>query len=256
MGIKIQDSLTTIVISKNDISGLTKSLNSFSSLGNQLPCVVLVLSEFEDNQIDVIKKLCINFSFQIYQIPSNGPYDAMNFGLSKVHTKYVNFLNGGDSFSENSALFELLNLMDDAVIGYGQIQISNNISGKYKIYSFRKYSKFLHRLGIKYIPHPATIVAVQPALDQGGFDLNYPIAADQKMALMLTTIYKPVVLPKLIAKFERGGISSRSAFDVVLDFQRISREVFGFFGKNYLVDSMVWKLNYLFRQIYTFTSKH
>jgi hypothetical protein len=114
----------------------------------------------------------------------------------------------------------------------------------------------LKRLGIKYIPHPATIVAVQPALDQGGFDLNYPIAADQKMALMLTTIYKPVVLPKLIAKFERGGISSRSAFDVVLDFQRISREVFGFFGKNYLVDSMVWKLNYLFRQIYTFTSKH
>jgi hypothetical protein len=61
---------------------------------------------------------------------------------------------------------------------------------------------------------------------------------------------------KLIAKFERGGISSRSAFDVVVDFQRISREVFGFFGKNYLVDSVVWKLNYLLRQIYTFTSKH
>lgn len=256
MGIKIQDSLTTVVISKNDISGLAKSLNSFSFLGNELPRVVLVLSEFEDKQIDVIKKLCVNFSFQIYRIPSKGPYDAMNFGLGKVHTKYVNFLNGGDSFSENSALFELLNLMDDAVIGYGQIQISSNTSDKYKIYSFRKYSKFLHRLGIKYIPHPATIVAVQPALDLGGFDLNYPIAADQKMALMLSAIYRPVVLPKLIAKFERGGISSRPAFDVSVDFQKISHDVFGFFGNNYLLDSVVWQLIYLFRRIFTFTSKH
>ena len=256
MGIKIQDSLTTVVISKNDISGLAKSLNSFSFLGNELPCVVLVLSEFEDNQIDVIKKLCVNFSFQIYRIPPKGPYDAMNFGLGKVHTKYVNFLNGGDSFSENSALFELLNLMDDAVIGYGQIQISSNTSDKYKIYSFRKYSKFLHRLGIKYIPHPATIVAVQPALDLGGFDLNYPIAADQKMALMLSAIYRPVVLHKLIAKFERGGISSRPAFDVLVDFQKISHDVFGFFGNNYLLDSVVWQLTYLFRRIFTFTSKH
>lgn len=248
--------LSTVIISKNDLSGIIKTLNSFDALGKELPQIIMVLSDFKVEDIELIGKKFVHLTLEIHTSPAYGPYAAMNHGLSKVKTKYVNFLNGGDTLTSDTKLIELLNSMTNSIIGYGDITINDNLLGKTKRYSFRPYSNYLHRLGIKYIPHPATIVSADAARKLGGFDLNYPIAADQKLALMLTKSIKPTINFGLIAEFDRGGLSTRLPVEIVEDFHKISNEVYGYVGKNPIIDYLFWKLILLIRNTHSFLLKH
>jgi len=146
--------------------------------------------------------------------------------------------------------------MDNSLIGYGDIEINNDLTGKNNKYSFRPYSNYLHRLGIKYIPHPATIASADAARKLGGFDLNYKIAADQKLALLLTKTVKPAINHGLIAKFERGGLSTRLPIEIVDDFHNIYNELYGYVGKKPIIDYLFWKLILLMRSIHFFVLKH
>jgi hypothetical protein len=90
----------------------------------------------------------------------------------------------------------------------------------------------------------------------GGFDLNYQIAADQKMALMLSKKVKPAVNHGLIAKFERGGLSTRLPVEIVDDFHKIYNELYGYVGKKHFIDYLFWKLILLIRSIHFFVVRH
>ena len=253
---KVADLLSTVIISKSDLSGIIKTLNSLNSLGDELPQIVMVLSEFKAEYVEMIREKFPHLTLEVHILPANGPYSAMNHGLAKVKTKYVNFLNGGDSLTSDTKLIALLNSMNNSLIGYGDLEINDGYLGKTNRYSFRPYYKYLHRFGIKYIPHPATIVSVDAARKLGGFDLNYPVAADQKLALMLTKTIKPAITHGLIAKFERGGLSTRSPIEIVEDFHNISNELYGYVGKNPMFDYLFWKLLLSIRFIHFFVLKH
>ena len=253
---KVAALLSTVIISKNDLAGIIKTLNSFNYLDNEIPQIILVLSEYTAEDIEMIRKKFAHLTLEVHTLPANGPYVAMNHGLAKVKTKYVNFLNGGDSLTSDTQLIALLNSMNNSLIGYGDIEINNNLTGKTNRYSFRPYSNYLHRLGIKYIPHPATIASADAARKLGGFDLNYKIAADQKMALLLTKTVKPAINHGLIAKFERGGLSTRLPIEIVDDFHNISNELYGYVGKKPFIDYLFWKLILLIRSIHFFVLKH
>jgi hypothetical protein len=253
---KVAALLSTVIISKNDLGGIVKTLNSFNYLGNETPQIILVLSEYEVEDIEMIREKFAHLRSEVHTLPANGPYVAMNHGLAKVKTKYVNFLNGGDSLTSDTQLIALLNSMNNSLIGYGDIEINNNLTGKTNRYSFRPYSNCLHKLGIKYIPHPATIVSTDAARKLGGFDLNYQIAADQKMALMLSKKVKPAVNHGLIAKFERGGLSTRLPVEIVDDFHKIYNELYGYVGKKHFIDYLFWKLILLIRSIHFFVVRH
>jgi glycosyltransferase involved in cell wall biosynthesis len=253
---KVALSLSTVIISKNDLSGLIKTLNSFNNLGDELPKIILVLSEFKTEDVEMLRKKFAFLALEVHTLPAEGPYAAMNHGLAKVKTKYVNFLNSGDSLAPNTMLTTLLSSMNNSLIGYGDIEICDDFLGETTRYSFRPYYKYLHRLGIKYIPHPATIVSVEAAKKLGGFDLNYPVSADQKLALMLTKTTKPAISNGLISKFKRGGLSTRSPIEIVEDFHNISNDLYGYVGRNFIVDYLFWKLILLIRSIHFFVLKH
>ncbi len=250
------DLLSTVIISKNDLAGIVKTLRSFNYLGDEIPQIIMVISEYKAEDIEMIREKFAHLKLEVHTLPANGPYAAMNHGLAKVKTKYVNFLNGGDSLTSDTQLIPLLNSMNNSLIGYGDIEIYDDLSGKTNRYSFRPYYNHLHRSGIKYIPHPATIVSVDAVRKLGGFDLNYPIAADQKLALMLTKTIKPAINHGLIAKFERGGLSARLPIEIVEDFHNISNELYGYVGKKPIIDYLFWKFILLIRSIHFFVLKH
>jgi hypothetical protein len=167
----------------------------------------------------------------------------------------VNFLHGGDSYAKDSAILDLLQLMGNNLIGFGKMEITSFINTKVRTYSFNRYITLLHRLGLKYIPHPSTIVSTKAARGMGGFDLNYSVAADQKLLLQLARKKYPVVLPKIIATFQLGGLSTRSQNEIIKDFRKISFDVYGYFGGNKIIDAFIWKFNQSFRNIYSFILK-
>jgi hypothetical protein len=249
---KVHNKLTTVVISKKDLSGINVTLTSFSYLNKNFPKLILVLSEYSVKEVEGLRTKYKYLNPDIYSIKSNGPYSAMNFGLEKTKTSFVNFLHGGDSYTEESAILDLLECMGNNTIGYGEIEIIKSTNTLLKHYSFKKYNVLLHRLGLKYIPHPATIVSTKAAKSVGGFDLNYSVAADQKMLLQLTKDNPPIILSQVIATFKLGGISTRSTEKIVNDFKKISFEIYGYFLKNKILDSILWNCNKYFRFVYNF----
>jgi hypothetical protein len=100
----------------------------------------------------------------------------------------------------------------------------------------------LHRLGIKYVPHPASIVDTQIAQSIGGFDEKFRIAADQKMLLTFASKSLPAITNDVVANFYRGGVSSRGDEEIVSDFRAISHEIYGNFLKSSFLDQIIWKV--------------
>jgi len=253
--LEVKNLLTTVVISKNDLSGIRLTLKSFSCFMGNFPDLILVLSSYSVTEIEIIKTEYNYLHPKIYLVEPNGPYSAMNFGLEKAQTSFVNFLHGGDSYAQDSAILDLLQLMGDNLIGFGEMEITNSINTKIKNYSFNKYIILLHRLGLKYIPHPSTIVSTKAARDMGGFDLNYSVAADQKLLLQLARKKYPVLLPKIIATFKLGGLSTRPQNEIIKDFRKISFDIYGYFWGNKIIDAFIWKFNQFFRNTYSFILK-
>jgi len=208
-----------------------------------------VLSQYEENQIQDIINDFSALKLKILQTQPNGIYNAQNLGLINVKTKFTLILNGGDSLTSVEAVGNLLSKIGNKSWGFGRMEIVDPAQGTKSTYSFRKYSRARHRLGIKYVPHPASIVNAQLARSYGGFDENLQVAADQKLLLTFASHSSPATTDEVIATFYRGGVSSRGADEIVSDFQAISREIYGHFFKSTFLDTIIWKIVLIVRKI-------
>ena len=231
--------LTIVICSKKDLTGLNKTLESVNIKELRTSRKIVVLSDYSKIEIDQMKSKFNDSSFEFLACDAKGIYHAQNFGLARVETTFVQFLNGGDELIDVSGLKLLMAKLDGSLWGYGSLRITK-LSGKTIKYSFH-YMKLLHRLGLKYVPHPSSVINTKAALELGGYDENYQSAADHKLFLLLSRQGKPVVVKNCISNFYLGGASTRNNELIVSDCANISREIFGDYFKFSNLDKMVWK---------------
>lgn len=246
MGI-LNTELTVVTCSKNDISGLKKTLKSIISFQSDLPKVILVLSDYSKEEIESINTEFHRLKPEIFQIEAAGIYNAQNFGLQKVRTRLIMILNGGDSILSQASTQKLVQKIGTNKWGYGSCELVNPINGVVRIYRNYPYFKFLHRLGLKFVPHPSVLVDAEQARQYGGFDLKHNISADQKMLLQFANDSRPITVEETISSFELGGASSRDPSEIVKDFAKISHEIFGDFLGIKLIDKFLWRVSLLAR---------
>jgi hypothetical protein len=245
----LNSELTVVTCSKKDLAGLRRTLNSLLNFQSDFPKLILVLSDYSKTEIEEIANEFRLLEPEIHQIPPAGIYNAQNFGLQKVKSNLMLILNGGDSILERSSLQKLVQEIGENNWGFGSCNLVNSSTGESRNYNNYSYSRLLHRLSLKFVPHPSVLVNAAKARDLGGFDLNYKIAADQKMLLQFAQISKPITIKETISSFELGGASSRKPAEIVRDFQNISNEVFGHFLGFKRIDSLLWKTVFLIRVI-------
>jgi hypothetical protein len=244
----LNSELTVVTCSKNDLPGLRETLKSLTSFQSDMPKLVLVLSEYSKGEIDLINSEFGLLNPDIYQIDANGIYNAQNFGLNKVRTHLMLILNGGDSLLTQASLQLLVQKIGTSAWGYGACRFVDPIRGDSRIYRYSNYSQVLHRVGLKFVPHPSVLVDADKAREFGGFDLNYKIAADQKMLLQFAKNSKPITIAETIASFELGGTSSRKSSEIVNDFMNISNEIFGYFFRSRTLDRIIWRIVLIIRK--------
>jgi len=233
--------LSIIVCSKEDLSGLKRTLVSLSKLHPDIPEIILVLSGYSKEELLSIKTSFSNLNLKLISTPALGIYEAQNIGLYKAENQFALFLNGGDELASPVGINNLIKKVGENNWGYGAIRLIKPSTNESKLYYF-KYRKILHRLGLKYVPHPGTIIDVQQGIKLGAFDTNYKISADHKLLLEFAKISKPVVIKDLISHFYLEGTSTRSQKDIVTDCKKISREEFGFFANNVFIDELIWNV--------------
>jgi len=244
----LNNKLTIIVCSKADRSGLNRTLLSLKKLHQDIPEIILVLSEYSDEELRSIETNFSDLNLILVSTPALGIYEAQNIGLYKAHNQFALFLNGGDELASPIGITNLVKKVGENNWGYGTIGLINPSTDDFKRYYF-KYRRILHRLGLKYVPHPGTIIDVQQGIKLGAFDTKYRISADHKLLLAFSKISKPVVIKDLISHFYLEGTSTRSQKDIVDDCKQISREEFGFFAKNKFLDELIWKIIFNIRNL-------
>jgi hypothetical protein len=223
--LSLSQELTIVTCAKGNIQELESTLDSIHQFKFGFPRQILILSDFSEMEIEHLKKRFRELYLEIHQMPARGIYEAMNLAISKIHYGHVLFLNSGDSIVSESALIKLLLRCQPNGWGYGQAVIMKSLEDSTKIYNFSPYIRSLHFLGLRFIPHPSSLIPINLIRRFNSFDPNYPVAADQKLMLQCTQVSEPVVLNEAISRFHLGGISTRSTRDIIQDFRNICREL-------------------------------
>ena len=242
----LRSKLSIVVCSKADLAGLMRTLVSLRKLQNDIPEIILVLSGYRKADLISIDTEFSTLHLTLISTPALGVYEAQNLGLHKSRKQFILFLNGGDEITGPSGITHLIEAVKDNKWGYGSINLINPSNTHSKSYHFR-YRKILHRLGLKYVPHPGTIINAQQGIKLGAFDTKYRVSADHKLLLALARISKPIVVKNVISNFYLNGASTRSHKEIVWDCKNISRETFGFFAGSKFIDSLIWNLVLIMR---------
>jgi len=219
--------LTIVTVTKDDPTGLFKTVKSTKWLRNKHSVVHIII----DSSADTAKKnqqLSESYHLRYIHQPPAGIYGAMNLGLAQVTTDWVWFLNGGDTlhpqFPTDFLITQLSQTHADGCI----YQIESNG----EVQTWPSLSDMLPFPSL-WIPHPSAIIRTQTLKRLSGFDTRYSIAADGDLWYRL--IYSGAKLDIInipLTQFSPGGASSQSA--------RTSAEVFRFLRRHWFTLLKWW----------------
>lgn len=195
--------------------------------------------------------------------PDKGIYNAMNKGIGKAKGEYLNFMNSGDCYYENSILEKVINypklFQADVYIG-NTVNINNGIETRINDVSNENLDMF-HFINSG-IPHQATFYNKKMFDVFGLFDENLKIVSDWKHAILMLYFGKTKMkyIPYNICINQDGGISSNPAANKeryeVLDtlFHPVIREEM--LKLHYYKEEIEYINNYkLSRMMYVFSHK-
>lgn len=216
--------ITVITVCYNTVETIEETILSVINQTYENIEYVIIDGGSMDGTVDVIKKYSDRISYWISE-PDMGIYDAMNKGIKAATGDYINFMNAGDSFYENSVLESVACSIDrKAVIVYGQLM---KIFNRFRFISVPKAINLEDMRGDTRLPHQA-MFARTDYQKAHPFDTSYRSAADFKFYFnaYFTDKCKFQFLPFLIANYDsETGMSKDSHIGIVESMRVQGREI-------------------------------
>jgi glycosyltransferase involved in cell wall biosynthesis len=192
--------ISVIVISKDDISGLKKTLQSIECQRIH-PNEVIIVTKGASNNIRLE-----DFKIQAYLRhvvqKDNGISSAFNLALTFAKEEWVNFLNGGDVYADSEVLARLnsKSFEDiDIIAGRAFDNSSKNIIPR---------DLYFKKNRLDQISHQASFFRREMFERFGGYSQNFRIRMDFEWMLRLDDMVRVIWLDELLINFEGGGASS------------------------------------------------
>ena len=161
-----------------------------------------------DGTLDILKKYEKHISVLISE-PDKGIYNAMNKGIKIAKGKYLNFMNGGDSFYADDVLEKVFAGKDyDADVLYGNMNYIE-AEGKSQIRVFPKNvdAEFFRD---DCINHQSTFIKRELFDKYGLYSENYKIVSDwEKWVIFAINNRSFQQLDFVVANFVGDGISAK-----------------------------------------------
>lgn len=176
-----------------------------------------------DGTLEIIKKYDDKIDYWVSEKDS-GIYDAMNKGIAVATGEWINFMNAGDSFYDNSILekFFLQNDLKNVGILYGNHAVKNETNSEIvevdvKNYNWKRNIPFCHQ----------SLFVKRELLKNNLFDLQLKIAADYDQFLRLKSKNLEILhLPLVVSTYLDGGISSISREKLIREYYKITKRYF------------------------------
>jgi len=210
--------MTVITVVLEDAVGFLETLRSVHDQAYQAQHVVIDGGSRSPEMRSALKQ-AVELGAHVTSEPDAGAYDAMNKGLEIASNDAVSFLNAGDSFKNSDSLSQLATLVKNATCGYGAVQLESAQGAR--TYRFRPFRRALLKFGIRWVPHPSSVVRREALLRAGGFGRDYGHAADQAVFLRLSLETMPSITSQVITRFPLGGKSTQGSRETDEQFHKI-----------------------------------
>lgn len=202
------------------ISVITASYNSEATIGATIESFLAQTHPDKEMLVvdgaskDATLKIVESFGsseIRVISEPDKGVYDAMNKGLHLFKGDSIGFLNSDDTFHDDGALAAIAAALEQADVVYGDLDMVTDHQSKTLVRAWRggRYGRYSFQLGWV-PPHPTFYMRRQVAETVGDYDLSYVTTADYDYMLRALALndYRVAYLPRVIADFQMGGIST------------------------------------------------
>jgi hypothetical protein len=164
----------------------------------------------------------------------DGPFSAMNYGLSAASGKLVVFMNSGDEFFSKTTIDKIVESHNSLawkwVIGETFVKSRNGNEWKYPN---RTNLRFF--FGTNSFCHQAMYFETEFLRVAGGFLESY-FCADWILSLALCSKVPPRLLPYPVAVYEHGGMSTEAGFIQECKDKHLARKNYGLSLKPKILD--------------------
>lgn len=224
-----QPLITIITVSYNAIDFIETTIQSVINQTYSNIEYIIIDGKSTDGTVEVIKKYTDHISYWVSE-SDRGIYDAMNKGIELAHGEWVNFMNCGDVFFQNTIVDIIATFVSksECDIVYGDVML--NINGNLKLKKARSLEYIEYSLPFC---HQSSFVKLA-LLRKNRFDLSYKIAADYALFYKLYSEIKCsfIYVGEVVAIYEATlGISSASRKKAYREICSINKRSQGFFGK-------------------------
>ncbi len=219
--------ISIITINYNNKIGLKKTLESVIGQSCKNIEYIVIDGGSKDGSFDLINLNAKNISY--WQSESdNGIYDAMNKGIAKAKGEYLLFLNSGDTLAHNKIIEEIIPVIQNMDIVYGDIIIVNEKNEKKAHKSFEQAN--VANLMISTIWHPCSFIKRELFIKYGLYNTDFKLAGDYEFYIRSILKYGVTskYINKSIAEFDSGGISHQKENEALMNDER----------------EQAWKLNF------------
>lgn len=217
--------LSIITINYNNLEGLRKTASSVLSQKWRDFEWIIIDGGSTDGSRDLIDEIAARSDSQISYWCSErdkGVYNAMNKGILKAQGEYLNFMNSGDYFFDDTTLFNVFSADRFSDIIYGDhIKYSGGQEEYLKSPDNYKLSKFL-KYGIN---HQSTFIK-RTLFNEELYDESIRICSDWKLFLKWIILNKSFFyIGQPICRFEGSGLSSSLQEVLIEEKKQIKQEL-------------------------------
>ncbi|EIG9277145.1 colanic acid biosynthesis glycosyltransferase WcaE [Salmonella enterica] len=217
--------LSVVTVAFRNYEGVVKTWRSLRNLARDPGLSfewIVVDGGSEDGTREFLQKRNGEFNLRFISEKDRGIYDAMNKGIALARGRYTLFLNSGDAFHDDVALFvrQLARQKSEAMyIGDALL----DFGGGHKIRRKAKPGCYI------YHSLPASHQAIffpTAGLKKHPYDLQYNVSSDYALAARLYKAGYPFRRIKgLVSEFSMGGVSTSNNLELCQDAKNVQRKI-------------------------------
>jgi len=215
----MSEKITIITVCYNAVELIEKTIQSVLKQTYSNVEYIIVDGGSQDGTVEIIKEYNDKISHWISE-PDKGIYYAMNKATKFANGDWINFMNCGDTFCNESILSNVFNkkISDEITVIYGMHFLEFS------------YGKFLYKPGpLEYIDkslpfcHQASFVRTS-VMKEKLFDTNFFVVADHNLFYYLyKNDFRFLYVDLPIANFAlEGGVSSKNTIKSYIESSKIT----------------------------------
>lgn len=217
--------LSVITVAFRNYDGVVNTWRSLRNLARDPSLTfewIVVDGGSDDGTAEFLEKRNGEFNLRYISEKDKGIYDAMNKGIEMAQGRYAIFLNSGDVFHDDVALFvrQLMREKENAMyIGDALLDFGDG----HKIRRAAKHGWYIyHSLPAS---HQAIFFPVS-GLKTYPYDLQYKVSSDYALAARMFKAGFPFKRIKgLVSEFSMGGVSTSNNLELCQDAKRVQRKI-------------------------------